>query len=567
MKKLIHLYQNKYFQWAVLTIIIVYQLGRLIIFVNIYGGVDHDSGWFLGVARSLAERGTYTTLVSTMSDPTLAAGLDMNGEFFQIQDKEGRVYFFAEGTVGPTQVMPDALMIKLFGSGFWQFRVASLLFYLAFLSLASWLLFSIGGFGAAFLFQLIFFFYPHLTVFLGYESLGEVPAITCILASFIIFTKATVADKKKLRWFLLSGLIGGLALTAKLVSLLALSSLGLLWLILYFQKRITLKQGLVTALSLLCFPLIWETIQLIIITQKFGFDTYLQHGQGRLNVILLAGSGLGEQVKGIEFLWYKFSLISDISHPHHALSLITFMLITLAGPWLAWRLRNHPRQQNLVILLWGGWLVHTTWFILLSENGWVRHYWAALILAVLLLSLLWSILWRYARTRPVWLNLSLAVGVTLLLGLNFYSQKQAATFLMSDDLIEYWYQKHLASSRIGLAWMIVPRADQAAVVDVIQQLPSTSRVFYPENYKSAEIAAFTGRIFYPLPRRQWMSPAKDDVLIIGPAVISRWRKPSETKPVSQAEQQTFVRGIVEYVKQQCPQIIFENSNYILCALN
>ena len=201
MRKIIDFFQKKYIQWTLIAILILYQMIRLIAFVNVYGGIEHDAGWFLGVARSLAETGSFTTMVSTMPDPAVVAGLDINREFFQIQDEHGRVYFFVEGTTGPTQIIPDAIIIKLFGSGFWQFRTASLLFYLLCLILVSWLLFSMSGFWATFLFHAILFFYPHLSVFLGYEALGEVPLITCVLLSFFLYAKATTLERNRTRWF------------------------------------------------------------------------------------------------------------------------------------------------------------------------------------------------------------------------------------------------------------------------------------------------------------------------------------------------------------------------------
>jgi len=121
MSRIANFYQHKNFHLLLIIILIIYQMVRLVAFVNIYGGIETDGGWFLATARSLAETGTYTSMVSTMPNPAVSAGIDINGEFFQMQAPDGRVYFFVEGTVGPTQVFLDALIIKLFGSGFWQF--------------------------------------------------------------------------------------------------------------------------------------------------------------------------------------------------------------------------------------------------------------------------------------------------------------------------------------------------------------------------------------------------------------------------------------------------------------
>ncbi len=567
MKKVIDFCRNKYFQVTLITLLILYQMIRLIVFANIYGGVEHDAGWFLSVARSLAEKGSYTTLVNTMPDPDVTAGPDINNEYSQIQDKDGYIYFFVEGSVGPTQIILDAIIIKLFGSGFWQFRAASLLFYLLFLILVSGLLFSTGGLLATLFFHTTLLFYPHLSVFLGYEALGEVPAITCILLAFVLYVRAANSETNRTRWFFLSGLVAGLATMAKLISLLSLTSLAILWLILYFQKRITFREGLITIAGMVSLPLVWEFVQLVTIVRLFGFDPYIQHSQQRFNIFLTDGSGLGEQGGGgTEFFWYKFFLISEISHPNPVLSLITLLVVAIGGLFLIWRLQKNQSHQNLLILLWSGWLAHSLWFISASENGWVRHYWTALILATILLSLLWSTLVHKAKMSPTWPNLALAMAVTLLISINFYSQRQSLTLFMADNLVEYWYQKHLAAARTRLPWVIVPRTDQEEVAAVLQQLPESARVFYLENYKSAEMAALSGRLFYPIQRRQFMPPAAGDVVLIGPSVISRWRKPTEA-PTTQAAQQAFTNEVIKTVKQNCPRIIFENSYYIICGLD
>jgi hypothetical protein len=132
--------------------------------------------------------------------------------------------------------------------------------------------------------------------------------------------------------------------------------------------------------------------------------------------------------------------------------------------------------------------------------------------------------------------------------------------------VERWYADHLAADRTRIPWMIVPRQAQAEAVAVLTQLPPTARVFYPEGYKSAEMAVLSGRILYPMPRRNLMPAAAGDVVLIGPALISPWRKPTETH-VTQAEQQAFISEIIKRVKRDCPQILFENAYYIVCGLD
>ena len=62
-----------------------------------------------------------------------------------------------------------------------------------------------------------------------------------------------------------------------------------------------------------------------------------------------------------------------------------------------------------------------------------------------------------------------------------------------------------------------------------------------------------------------MGPAEGDVVLIGPSLISRWRKPTEAA-ITQADQQEFIRGVMDQIRRDCPDIIFENESYLLCKI-
>ena len=122
-----------------MVLLAIYQLVRLVLFANTYGGVEHDSGWFLGISRSLAERGSYTTMVSSVADPTPGGQRNIYGQY-KVQDEQGRIYFFPE-SIGAPGIIPDAIIIKLFGAGFWQYRAGSLFFFIISMLLAAYLLY------------------------------------------------------------------------------------------------------------------------------------------------------------------------------------------------------------------------------------------------------------------------------------------------------------------------------------------------------------------------------------------------------------------------------------------
>ncbi|MCP4371887.1 MAG: hypothetical protein GY797_27785, partial [Deltaproteobacteria bacterium] len=120
MKQGTSFYRNKNIQWVLIVIPILYHLIRLITFVNVYGGLEHDSGWSLGTSRLLAETGSYASIVSSVVDPTPGGNLNVHNRY-KVQDEAGRIYF-APDSIGPGAIIPNAIIIKLFGPGFWQYR-------------------------------------------------------------------------------------------------------------------------------------------------------------------------------------------------------------------------------------------------------------------------------------------------------------------------------------------------------------------------------------------------------------------------------------------------------------
>ena len=114
--------------------------------------------------RFRTERGTYTTLVSTLVDPAIPAGINVDHKF-DIQDDEGRIWFFTGNGIGPAIIGVDALFLKLFGVGFWQLHLGPLFFFTAYLLLAGVILLLIRGLSSVLLFNLYLFLYPQLSIF------------------------------------------------------------------------------------------------------------------------------------------------------------------------------------------------------------------------------------------------------------------------------------------------------------------------------------------------------------------------------------------------------------------
>ena len=564
---------------AVTLILTVYQFIRLVVFINVYGGLEHDGGWMLSISRSLAERGEYTTMVSTIVDPSVRGAVNVDQKF-DVQADDGRIWFFTGNGIGPASIVPDALVLKILGTDFWALHVGPLIFYTLFLLLSALLLYQLAGLGAIVLFHAFLFFYPHISIFLGYEAMGEVPAMVYALWAYLAFASMTavygqpIAKRKFWPWLspFLVGIIAGLAINAKLITLWSVSGI-FLWLAVKWlsNKRDRLKylrEGLYlsggTALPLI----LWELVQLIVLTRLAGFDLYRQNAWQRLKFILDDGSGVGLRIySGTEFFWDKFFLLQEVTHPQRWVVAIIFSFILIGGLVWLWRWRNEPRRQNLLALLWLGWLVNTIWFVSLAKTGWPRHFWFGLVLAVLLLCTL-AVAWvkeglSQLKSQGLSMNSgllktrSLTAGGALLalIGWGFISQPHVWGFFVPDEIVPYWQEKQIHSKYgASLPWIIIPRETQTEVVNYIKQMPPEAHIYYPGQHKAAEIPPQTGRMQYPFSRLQFMMPHPADIVLISPSIISPWKAPNQRQ------------DLLALVERECPQPALKNDYYMICPI-
>ncbi|GIK40591.1 MAG: hypothetical protein BroJett011_44240 [Chloroflexota bacterium] len=562
---------RKRFQLALLVTLLLtgYQLVRVIAFIAVYGGIEHDSAWSLGAARSLAERGTYTSMISTLVDPTVPGGINIDGKF-DIQDAAGRIWFRTSTSVGPASILPDALVLKLLGVSFWSLRAGPLLFYTLFLLAAAYILYQLAGLTAIVLFHAYLFFYPHLSIFLSYEALGEMPGMLYLACAMIVFALAVPAQRRHPLYFFAAGLLAGLAFASKVLTLLSIGGIllwaGYLWWFeskkVHFRELTWLGVGLMLPLAL------WELAQLVILTRLAGFAMYLRHAQQRWFGFLDEGSGLREQsYSGPEFVWRKLLLLNEIAQPQFELMALIVVGLILGGGVYLWLSRD-DRKRTLLASIWLGWLANTVWFVGLGKTGWLRHYWFGLMLAVLLLSALPPLLiyLGWLKTNPLtyrplsstqrWVAGIVGVVWLALIGWGFVRQPYVMGVFLPDAIVPYWQERQATYflPGAGLPWYLIPRSDQAAIIDYVRGMPVEANVYYPANQKGAEIALQTARIFYPYDRRgrpgQPAHPA--DILLIPASVLTSWRDPG------------IRAGLLRMVAQGCPRPVLENDNYKIC---
>ncbi len=601
--------KNYYLPLIVTFILTAYQLIRIIAFINVYGGIEHDGGWMLSISRSLAERGAYTTMVSTIIDPTVPGDINVDQKF-DIQAADGRIWFFTGNGIGPSSIIPDAVVLKVFGTDFWALRTGPLIFYTLFLIFAAYVLYQLAGLGAIVLFHAFLFFYPHISIFLGYEAMGEVPGMFYILWAYLAFAAATQKQQRRLRYFFIAGLVIGLAINAKLITLWSVSGIfiwaGLLWLIgvvngwldrstpgrdsteispqpdnqnpksktcteynrsIQNQKSLSLSELLLLSSGIPLTLVAWELAHMVILTRLAGFEMYLRQAEQRLKFILDDGSGVGLRIhSGSEFFWDKFFVLDQVAHPQRWVTAIIFTAIFAGGIVLLRFWRSQPKKQNLLAPLWVGWLVNTAWFVGLAKTGWPRHFWFGLVLAIMLLCIVVVALLmgdkgdtkyesRIDSGLPAQGSLGVGIGLLVLIGWGFASQPHVRGFFVPDEIVPYWQQQQIDSKYgANLPWIIIPRASQGEAVAYLRQLPFEANIFYPAQHKAAEISVQVGRVLYPLSRRKFMKAHSQDVALISPTLIAPWMDPVRRE------------ALLNLVQEDCPEPILSNDYYMICPL-
>ena len=147
---------------------------------------------------------------------------------------------------------------------------------------------------------------------------------------------------------------------------------------------------------------------------------------------------------------------------------------------------------------------------------------------------------------------------SLLLGLvvwGFVSQPHVWGFFLPDEIVPYWQEKQINNKyHASLPWIIIPRAAQAEVVNYIKQMPPEARVYYPAGHKSSEIPPQTGRLHYPLERRNYVTPHPADIVLIGPSIISPWQDPVRR------------HDLLSLVERECPRPAVKNDFYMICPI-
>jgi hypothetical protein len=511
-------------------------MARQIAFVADNAGIEHDSGWYIGVARNLALRGIYASYTNTALDEN---PISRKGIFVHpvIQDGEGYSYFTPRVTVGPGYVVPQALLLKIFGHGFWQYRLWPMICFGLLLLFGGLFVYERAGVRAMSFFYVWLWFVPALYI-LAHEAFSEPIAALFILLSIFSF------DSGKRRYDPgVSGALLGMAVLTKTVSLLAMPAFVLVLGWNYYQQRI--KGNLIrTALWFGGFvaPIVlFQLYRFVSLFRQGGLDAFRASNLDEKLTYECCGSGLDVFSNGLngELIGAGLRFLVELGIP----SLSGWGAIVLAGMYF---LKRGKPSDKVSLLMIGTFLL---WFVFLSRS-WARWIWPVYFMVLIYFSVLIVFCWD----SPSKTLRAAGVGVFLFTFVwSMFTPRVHGGWSITNDDYRSWVPLSRERAFAGLPThhVIVSKKDQQAFATAMKTLlKPEDRIYYMKTFMSAEASALVDRVFFPLERVEKQSPSGKRYLIFGPYQIA-WSPP---------------RQLFAKVKQLCRALPYQNRSYRLCEL-
>ena len=531
--------------------VFVYLL-RSIFFAADSGGIEHDSGWFLGVARNLAQRGIYASYTNTTSEEGKGAFISLHGRY-SVQDEEGYSYFPAGVTAGPGFIVPQALMMKLFGYDFWQFRLWSLISFTGLLFLIFLISYNLGGLNALVVVQLWLWSVPQLFIQFSYESYGEHTALFYLLLSFYTFYLSYTSKKKKYILITLSGLLFSLSVLTKYLFVISGVGFGIiaLWQLLKQanKKEVIKSWGLWFAFFII--PIVFfELYRYLFLVTNFG--TYAWQATTDDFILHFKSNGGGFNLKSLDwnFISKKAGFWEQVG--------VRFEIAWLSFLALSYFYFKKVKEEKLVLnmLLYFAFISTSLWFIFASPFGWTRHVWHGLIIGMILLV---TGITSMLKSKTSKLLFFIIFIVTVSTGSLINGDNFEFGFLLNQDTIDSWHAKRNEKGIQGLpSNPILSLKDQIGLKTFFSNnINDNDKVYYLGWLLVSEASPIVDKMFFSIDRYfkigQINPNGGQSYLIFGPYQKGK----------------LSIVGLNYHDKKVawlCQEIVYENPSYTLCKL-
>lgn len=510
-------------------------VSRFVVFVATQDvGIEHDSGWYLSVVRNVAQKGIYASSINTISTSEKRGDHPSIHNRFSVQDEAGYSYFPAGVTVGPGFILPEALIVKLFGAGWVQYRVWPFICFFFLIALLLHVAYSLGGIVGLIFFQIWLWFYPQVWINQSFEAFSEQIALLYLLCGLIL-----IAQKKSSLWLTVcGGLLIGLSVQTKNIFFLPTPFIVILFFIIKKNVRLTL----LLLLGIATPTILFESYRFFYLVSHFGMSSYTAINNDIRLTLKSGGSGLliFSRKEPLLFILNKIAVWRHVG--------VSFLLMIIPFIFLK---KTYKSLPPLFLYLCASCVSVFGWYVVLSQTGWFRHAFPAVIIGMMIVPSLYFRVIEYNFKKKTTPLVVVLLGTFFALLLSFVSNPLArSSYFLTRELFHSNRSVPVNMLQGPFFVPIFSRADQDSVSTFISRsVPEEKRLCYEGWFLVAELPVIMNRIIFPLPRC-----ASGDLLVVGPYQRGVYSLVGESA------------YSVSMVKSKCNKTVYKNDSYLLCTI-
>ena len=539
---------------------------RLGVFVAHHGGVEYDSGWFLSVARTLAQHGVYATTVNPLlTEQTISPSLWGR---IGVQDTRGLVYFPAANSVGLGYTMPTALILKLWGSGYWQYRAWPMITFSALIILLLSIARKHGGIVAAVALAVMLWAYPQLSIHFFFEAFSEQIATLFLLLSAVLIAR----ESERTRAIIGGGLSVGIACSTKTIFLLFVpATIGLLFFTLRRDSwRTRLKLSAFFCTMAIVPYILMQMYTTVYMRQTFGVRAHeavqrdaMLHMQGNGSGISVLRDMIADaptRMKTIESvrrtMTTRIPVWREIFGVRPNTAYWIFFIIMPPIVFLAIR-----RRSTILIFLTTAPLIPWLWFLIFADSAWGRYMYPSILFAFTASAIAMNQVMKSVRTERSLAMGALMVGIVIMF-LRFLMGDRA---YMRPDLSQRWMnEQHVISSArpvfgFPALYLFDLAPQQDAVVYITRHTQADDRIVVFGDYLAPELSALPGRVTVVMERflagYETRYKQQNNFLVLGPHLVGTFKRPGTETRVQEARE------------DYCSDTLLLNDGYLVCKLS
>jgi hypothetical protein len=457
-------------------------------------------------------------------------------------------------TAGPGYVVPQAVFLKIFGNGFWQYRLWPLVSFAGMLTLLFYLTYFLGGLASLLILQIWTWVVPQLYVTFAFEGFGEHIAFLYLLLSFYLIWKASTTAKKNFLMFA-SGIFFSLSILTKYLGLLTGGAFVAAGAYDLYRSRKAIRKVIIRwgffLLGVFLPVGLFELYRYLSLTSRFGISGWNAINKDISLHFKINGSGTDFKKIDWAFVSKKIILWSKTGISLH----IAPWILLLASPFIY--LRKHSRKLRLLFILFLSALAPLLiWYLLLSPTGWVRHVWTGLVMGMVIVSVVAS---EIAAVKKGLRKVLLIILIIFLGSTIIQSEGYETKFFLDQATIDSWRARRYEGGIQGLPHVdTFSLSDQKKLINYFEEnISKEDKVYYLGWFLVAEASPLVDKVFYTVDRYLTLGQINPEgggsYLILGPYQKGKLSIIGDTYHDRK-------------VAQLCESVAFENPSYTLCTL-